>query len=147
MGATLWLITRNTIRGKPPSLGHGEFCEFVYVCVSFVHQKCYNYALTNLLFGLCRSMWIVDPLVICSSPHPEAPTCPFPPPRKCYKLWNIPQLFFLPLFSFLNSHLNLLRSLGVHFLNIISISILCFFKGGHLWNSKTPRNVEKSKNI
>jgi hypothetical protein len=24
---------------------------------------------------------------------------------------------------------------------------LCFFKGGHLWNSKTPRNVEKSKNI
>jgi hypothetical protein len=32
-----------------------------------VHQKCSNYALTNLLFGLCRSIQIIDPLVI----HPK----------------------------------------------------------------------------
>ncbi len=42
----------------------------------FVHQECYNYALTNLLFGLCKSMWIIDLLVICSSYHPGASTCP-----------------------------------------------------------------------
>jgi len=39
-----------------PSTGCGEFCEFVCARGSFVHQKCSNYALTNLLFGLCKSM-------------------------------------------------------------------------------------------
>jgi hypothetical protein len=52
----------------PPSSGRGESCQFVFTCGSFVHQKCSNYALTNLLFGFCRSMWIIDPLVI----HPNA---------------------------------------------------------------------------
>jgi hypothetical protein len=37
---------------------------------------------------------------------------PFLPP-KCFKVGSIPQLF-LPLFSFLDSHLNLSRNLGVH---------------------------------
>jgi hypothetical protein len=60
----------------PPSLGYGESCESVYACGSFVYQKCSNYALTNLLFGLCRSIWIIDPLVTCPSPHPKAPTRP-----------------------------------------------------------------------
>jgi len=50
-----------------------------WVCVcardSSVHQKCFNCALTNLLFGLCRSMWIIDPLVIHLSPHLRAPAC------------------------------------------------------------------------
>jgi hypothetical protein len=32
---------------------------------SFVHQKCSNFVLTNLLFSLCRFMWISDPLVAC----------------------------------------------------------------------------------
>jgi hypothetical protein len=44
--------------------------------VLFVHQKCSNYALTNLLFGLCKSMWIIDPFVTCPSLHLGAPTCP-----------------------------------------------------------------------
>jgi hypothetical protein len=35
-----------------PNLGHGESCESMYACGSFVHQKCSNYALTNLLFGV-----------------------------------------------------------------------------------------------
>jgi len=48
--------TNNTIRGKvlaSPSLGCGESCESVYARGLSMHQKCYNYALTNLLFGLC----------------------------------------------------------------------------------------------
>jgi hypothetical protein len=41
-----------------------------------MHQKCLNYALINLLFGLCRFVWIVDPFVICFSPHLGAPAHP-----------------------------------------------------------------------
>jgi hypothetical protein len=48
--------------------GRGESCESMYVCGSSVHQKCYNYGLTNL-FGLCRFVWIIDSHVICPSPH------------------------------------------------------------------------------
>jgi hypothetical protein len=40
----------------PPSPGHGESCESVFARGSFVHQKCSNSTLTNLLFGLCRSV-------------------------------------------------------------------------------------------
>jgi hypothetical protein len=41
--------------GFPPSLGRGESCEFEVVRGSSKHQKRSNYALTNMLFGLCRS--------------------------------------------------------------------------------------------
>jgi len=54
-----WLGIENTIRGKvvaSPGLGHGESCESIFAYDSFVHQRCSDYALTNLLFGLCRSM-------------------------------------------------------------------------------------------
>jgi hypothetical protein len=67
------------IKGKvvvPPSLGRGESCESMYARDLFVHQKCSNYALTNFLFGLYKSMWIIDPLVTHHSPHLEAPTHP-----------------------------------------------------------------------
>jgi hypothetical protein len=40
----------------PPSPGYGESWESMYARGSFVPQKCFNYALTNLLFGLCRSI-------------------------------------------------------------------------------------------
>ncbi len=33
-------------------MGRNEFCEFVYACDSFMHQKCFNYALTNLSIDL-----------------------------------------------------------------------------------------------
>jgi hypothetical protein len=72
-----WPSIENTIKGKvvaSPSLGRGEFCEFVFTRGSLMHQKCSNYALTNLLFNLCRSMWIIDPLVTHPNPHPKAPT-------------------------------------------------------------------------
>jgi hypothetical protein len=68
LGGRWWLF---------PSPGCDESCEFVFVRGLFVHQKCFNYTLTNLLFGLCKFMWIIDPLVTCCSPHPKVPTCPF----------------------------------------------------------------------
>ncbi len=48
----------------------------MFTCDLSVHEKCSNYALTNLLFGLCKSVLIIDLLVILFSPHPRAPTCP-----------------------------------------------------------------------
>jgi hypothetical protein len=47
-------------------------CEFVFAHGLSVHQKYSNYTLTNLLFGLCKSLWIIDLLVIRFSPHPRA---------------------------------------------------------------------------
>jgi hypothetical protein len=49
---------------------------FVSNLIPKVHEKCLNYALTNLLFGLCRSMWIINPLVTHPSLHPRALTRP-----------------------------------------------------------------------
>jgi hypothetical protein len=75
-----------------------------------MHKKCSNYALTNLLFGLCRSMRIIGPLVIRPSPHLEAPTHPSTPEvlqiKECTP-------FFFPLFSLSDFHLNLSRNVGV----------------------------------
>jgi hypothetical protein len=68
----------NTIRGKvvaSPKSGLWWSYEFVYAHGLSMHKKCYNYTLTNLLFGLCRLMWIVDLLVIHPSPHLGASTC------------------------------------------------------------------------
>jgi hypothetical protein len=61
----------------PPSLGYDESCESVYARGSFMHQKCSNHALTNVLFRLCRFVWIIDLLATRPNPHPKAPTCPF----------------------------------------------------------------------
>jgi len=58
----------------------------LWVCVCLwlvhgpkVHKKCFNYALINLLFGLCILIWIIDLLVNLCNPHPKAPTRPFCP--------------------------------------------------------------------
>ncbi len=78
----MWPTIDNTIRRKvvaSPSLGHDEFCEFVFACGSSMHQKCSTYALTNFLVGLCRSMWIIDLLVTHPNPHLGAPTHPSTP--------------------------------------------------------------------
>jgi hypothetical protein len=71
----LWPSTKNTIMGKvvvSPSIGHGESCESVYAHGSSMHQECYNYALNNLLFGLCSPMWIINMLVIFPTPYPKS---------------------------------------------------------------------------
>jgi len=65
--------------GFPSSLGRGESCESIFAHGSSMHQKCSNYKLTNLLFGLCRSMWIIGLLAIHFSSHPKVPACPSTP--------------------------------------------------------------------
>ncbi len=53
---------------------------WICVCLWFLYApKCSNYALIKLLFGLCKSVWIIDLLVNRFSPHPGAPTCPSTP--------------------------------------------------------------------
>ncbi len=78
----LWVGIQNTIKGKvmaSPSLGYDESCEFVFAHGSFLHQKCSNYALINLLFGLCKSVWIIDSLITHPSPYHKALARPSTP--------------------------------------------------------------------
>jgi hypothetical protein len=49
---------------------------WICVCLWFIHApKCSDYALTNLLFGLYRSVWIIDFFVHLPSPHHGALAC------------------------------------------------------------------------
>jgi hypothetical protein len=109
-----WWSTKNTIREKvmaSPSLGCGESCEPVFTHGSFVHQKCFSHALTSLLFGLCRSVWVIDLLVTLLNPYPRTPTRPSTP-EMLRARERTPTLHSSVVFT-LNSHLSLLRSLGV----------------------------------
>ncbi len=78
----LWLVIENNIRGKfviSPKFGLWWIL-WVHACLLWVRApKMSNYALTNLLFDLCRSIWIIDLLVTCPSPHFKIPTCPYYP--------------------------------------------------------------------
>jgi len=52
-----WLDIENNLRcWFSPSSGHDESCESVFAGGPFMHQKCSNDTLTNLLFGLCKSV-------------------------------------------------------------------------------------------
>jgi len=110
----------------PPSLSRGESCEFMFACDSFVHQKCSNYALINLLFGLCRSMWVIDLFVTLFSPHPEA--LPRPSTPKCYELKNIPQLLILSLFSPFGFIVDSIKEFGG-----ASYAFIQMVMGNHFW--------------
>jgi len=108
----LWLIIENTIREKvmtSPSSGHGESCEFVYACDLSMHQKCSNYALTNL-FGLCMFVWIIDPHFIHANPHLRALASLFT--SEVVQVTNYTPIPFL-LLSPLNLHLSFSRNVGV----------------------------------
>jgi hypothetical protein len=84
----------------------------VRICLWLICAPKYsNYTLTNLLFGLCRSMWVIKLLVNFPSPIPKLQHAHLPP--KCYKPGSAPQLLLLPLSSPLDSQLNPSRSLGV----------------------------------
>jgi hypothetical protein len=61
----------------PPSLGHGESYEYVYAHGLTMHKNCSNYALTNLLFSLCKYVGIINLLVICFNLHLGALSHPF----------------------------------------------------------------------
>jgi len=76
-----------------------------------MHQKCSNYALTNLLFGLCKSVWIIDPLITRFNPHPETPTRPSTP-KVLWAKERTPTFYPFVIFT-LNLKLILSRSLGV----------------------------------
>jgi hypothetical protein len=95
----------------PSNLGRGESYEFVYACGSFTHQKCFNHALINLLFGLCKFVWIIDSLITHPSPHPTALARPFTPKMLWVREHTLTLL--LPLFPLLDSPTNLSRNVRV----------------------------------
>ncbi len=80
----LWMLTpwpciENTIGRRcwfPPSPYCGKSCEFVFVHDLSMHWSCLSYALTNLLFGLYKSMYVIDLLVDLLNPRPRTPTRP-----------------------------------------------------------------------
>ncbi len=72
---------------------------WVHVCPWFVYAlKCSNYTLTNLLFGFCKSMWVIELFVNLPSPILELQHAPLP--SKCYKPGNVPQPVFLSMLTF-----------------------------------------------
>ncbi len=74
----------------PPSPGHDESCEFELARGSSYHQKCSINALINLLFGLCRSMWVNKCLSFFLITSWSSNTPLYPPPPKCCELGSVP---------------------------------------------------------
>ncbi len=67
----LWPCTKYTIRGKVVASPKFESWRVLWICVCLwlVRAPNYsNYALTNLLFGLCKSVWAIELLVNLSNP-------------------------------------------------------------------------------
>ncbi len=96
-----WPGTKYTIRGKvvaSPKFGPWWVLWVRVAHDSSEHQTCSNYALTNLLFSLCMSVWVNKLLVNLLSPIPKLQHAPLPP--KCCKPRSMPQLLTLLLFSF-----------------------------------------------
>jgi hypothetical protein len=72
---------------------------WIRVCLWFVHApKCSNYTLTNFLFGLCKSVWVIEMLVNLPSSIPELQHAALP--SKCYEPRSAPQFLLLSLFTF-----------------------------------------------
>ncbi len=74
-----WLHIKNIIRGKVVASPKSGPWSILWVCVCLWRIRAPKVALINLLFSLCKSMWIIDPLVIGLSPIPGAPTLPYTP--------------------------------------------------------------------
>jgi hypothetical protein len=77
-----WPSTKNTIRGKVMASPKSKpwWVLWVRACMWLVHApKMFSYVLTNLLFSLCMSVWVINLLVNLPSPHPGALTHPFTP--------------------------------------------------------------------
>jgi hypothetical protein len=109
LGNDIWVLVpwpgiEYTIKGKvvaSPKFGLW-WVLWIHVYLWFIHSpKCSNYILTDLLFGLCRFVWVIDLFINLLSPHPGTLARPSIP--KCCKLNNTPQLFILLLFSPLDS--------------------------------------------
>jgi hypothetical protein len=70
----LWPGTKYNIRGKVVASPKSKPWGVLWICAcSWLIRapKCSNYALTNLLFGLRRSMWVNELLVNFPNPIPE----------------------------------------------------------------------------
>jgi len=90
-----WPSIEYTIRRKVVASPKSEpwWVLWVYVCPWFVcAPKCYNYTLTNLLFGFCRSVWVSEMLVNIPSPIPKLQHAPLPP--KCCEPTPSPSIVF-----------------------------------------------------
>jgi len=100
LGAGPMVGTEYTIRGNvvaSPKSG-SWWVLWVSFCPWLVRApKCSKYTLTNLLFGLCGSVWVIEFLVNLPSPIMELQHAPLPP--KCYKPGSAPQLLLLPMSS------------------------------------------------
>jgi hypothetical protein len=98
-----WLGTKYTIWGKvvaSPKSGPW-WVLWIHGCPWFVHApKCSNYVLTNLLFGLCKSVWVSEFLINLPSPHLGVPT--HPSIRKVLWTKERAQLLLLSLFTHLD---------------------------------------------
>ncbi len=89
---------------------YGESYEFVFAYDLSMHQKCTNYILTNLLFGLCKCVWIIDSLVIRLSPHPK--TLARSPTPEVLRARERTAIHYPSIVSPLDSYLSLSRSFG-----------------------------------
>jgi hypothetical protein len=119
----LWPCTKYTIRGKVVASPKFElwWVLWVHICSWFVcAPKCYKYALTNLLFGLCKFVWVIELFVNLLSPILELQHAFLP--LKCYKPGSAPQ-FLLSLSTPLDLQLSPSRSLGVCHNMVISFDI------------------------
>jgi len=83
--------------------------------------KCFNSTLTNLLFGLCMLVWLIELLINLPSPILELQHAPLP--LKCYEPGYAPQFFFLSLSAPLDSHLSPSRSFTTRNLVICNQSL------------------------
>jgi hypothetical protein len=69
-----WPSTKYTIRGKVVATPKSRPWWVLWICVCpwlVYAPKCYNYAWTNLLFCLCKFMWVSEVLVNLANPIPE----------------------------------------------------------------------------
>jgi hypothetical protein len=111
-----WPTIKNTIKGKVVASPKFEtwWVLWVGVCSWFIRAwKMLQLHTNNLLFGLCKFVWIIDPLVIHPSSHPRALarplTCKVLQAKECT---STP--YPLVVFTFRLASLSLWRSLGVH---------------------------------
>ncbi len=110
-----WRSIEYTIRGKVVASPKSELWQVLWVWICpwlFLAPKCSNYAITNLLFGLCRPVWVNKLLVNLPSPILELQHAPLPPPKVLWAKEHAPTPYSSVVFA-LDSHLSLLRSLGV----------------------------------
>jgi hypothetical protein len=76
-----WPGTKYIIWGKVVGSPKSRLWWVLWICVCLwlIHEpKCCNYALINLLFGLCRSVWIFEFIVNLLCPI-QSPNTPFYP--------------------------------------------------------------------